>query len=358
MRAALERRLNTTWYGEAPPGVLLTLMERLYRYSSARARSRSLANHARDLVAKPIVVVGNLTAGGSGKTPLVISLCELARECGLRAAVISRGYGRSGKGHIVVSRQHTAKDVGDEPLLIARRTGVPVVVDASRERAARALFEDNVDIIISDDGLQRLSLPRMLEFCLVDGQRGFGNGHLLPAGPLREPVSRLQSVDFVVHHLADEMAASDMGDYRMHLKAGPLHQLDGDETRSLDEVKEDAAPIFAVAGIARPGRFFEMLTAMGLHAGTRAFPDHHRYQKSDFDNVPPGSMILMTEKDAVKCQGMGLSNAWYVPVDAVLHDSFKKAIMQRFRELVPEPECEPIFESGSDTRTEPGAPDG
>ena len=188
MRAAIESSLNKTWYGTRPPGVLLTSLEKLYRYLSGAQRARALAQRAADLEAKPIVVVGNLTAGGAGKTPLVIRLCELALECGLRPGVISRGHGRSAKGAVRVSASNTAAEAGDEPLMIASRLGVAVMVDVNREQAARTLFDEGVDMVISDDGLQRLSLPRVLEFCVVDEQRGFGNGRLLPAGPLREPV--------------------------------------------------------------------------------------------------------------------------------------------------------------------------
>ena len=221
-------------------------------------------------------------------------------------------------------------------MLISSRLGVTVMVDVNREQAARMLFDDGVDLVISDDGLQRLSLPRVLEFCVVDEQRGFGNGRLLPAGPLREPVSRLDSVDFVVHHLAagsgDPIDVKDK--YFMQLKAGHLANLNSDNTMPLDEAGKQHMEVHAVAGIARPGRFFETLSRNGIKAINHAFPDHHRFKSSDFGGIPQDSMILMTEKDAVKCRNLDLQNAWYLPVDAVLHPSFEQQIRQRFHSLV------------------------
>jgi len=335
VHAAIERSLNKTWYGTRPPGVVLTGLEKLYRYLSGRQRARSLAQRAADLEDKAIMVVGNLTAGGAGKTPLVLRLCELARDCGLRPGVISRGYGRSSKGAVRVSAAHTAAEAGDEPVLIANRPGVTVMVDANREQAARALFEDGVDVVISDDGLQRLSLPRALEFCVVDEQRGFGNGHLLPAGPLREPVSRLESVDFVVYHLG--AGSGDLFDredkYFMRLKADSLVMLNGEHTMPLAEAADQRVEIHAVAGIAHPARFFETLSRNGIESINHPFPDHHPFKCSDFGHIPQGSMILMTEKDAVKCRDLHLQNAWYAPVCALLNPACEQRIRQYFHTL-------------------------
>ena len=335
MHAAIERSLNKTWYGTRPPGAVLAGLEKLYGYLSSRQRAHSLAQRAVDLEEKAIVVVGNLTAGGAGKTPLVLRLCELALECGLRPGVISRGYGRSTKGAVRVSAAHTAAEAGDEPVLIASRLGVAVMVDINREQAARSLFDDGVDMVISDDGLQRLSLPRVLEFCVVDEQRGFGNGHLLPAGPLREPVSRLDSVDFVVYHLSagspDPVGGADK--CFMRLKADSLVALNGEHTMPLAEAADQSMEVHAVAGIAHPARFFETLSRNGIKSTNHPFPDHHPFKPSDFRHIPQGSMILMTEKDAVKCRNMHLENAWYAPVCALLHPSCEQRIRQRFHSL-------------------------
>lgn len=315
--------------------MVLTGLEKLYRYLSSRQRARSLAQRAADLEGKAIVVVGNLTAGGAGKTPLVLRLCELARECGLRPGVISRGYGRSSKGAVRVSAAHTAAEAGDEPVLIANRLGVAVMVDANRERAARALFDEGVDVVISDDGLQRLSLPRTLEFCVVDERRGFGNGRLLPAGPLREPVSRLESVDFAVFHLgAGSGGLLDAEDKCfMRLKADSLVMLNGEHTMPLAEAADQRVEIHAVAGIAHPARFFETLSRNGIKSINHPFPDHHPFKGSDFGHIPQGSMILMTEKDAVKCRNLHLQNAWYVPVCALLNPACEQRIRQYFHSL-------------------------
>lgn len=338
MRSAIESRLNRAWYGAGQPGWLLRALSFAYGVLSAGHRKLARLLRARDLDGKPIIVVGNLAAGGSGKTPLVIRLCELALECGLKPGVVSRGYGRSHKRPLRVSAQHSAAEAGDEPLLIARRCGVPVQVDANRERAARSLFDEGVDIVIADDGLQRLSLPRAVELCVVDGHRGLGNGRLLPAGPLREPASRLGSVDYVVRHGGPQRAdrlEEDPAEVGMSLEPGPARRLEGEETMGLDAVRDAETESHAVAGIADPERFFGMLSGLGIRPVCHPFPDHHRFSANDFDVIPEGAMILMTEKDAVKCAGLGLRNAWYVPVDAVLDERFEKALRTRLRALVP-----------------------
>ncbi len=191
-------RLQETWYGDRKPGLLLSALERVYAGVSASRRERSRPDPT--LVGRPIIVVGNITAGGTGKTPLVIRLCELLQEAGLSVGVISRGYGRSSSGAVTVTRDTAPGEGGDEPVLIARRCGVTVHVDEDREAAAHAAFAAGADVVLADDGLQRSSLPRAMELCVVDGARGFGNGRLLPAGPLREPIERLARVDWVVRN--------------------------------------------------------------------------------------------------------------------------------------------------------------
>lgn len=340
MRAAIENRLNRTWYGDKRPGWILGALEIIYRLVSGMQRRLARLARSRDLENRPIVVVGNLAAGGSGKTPVVIRLCELATECGLRPGVVSRGYGRTGSEPLRVTASYSASRTGDEPLLIARRCGVPVQVDANRERATRVLFNDGVDIVIADDGLQRASLPRLIEICVIDERRGIGNGRQLPAGPLRESPARLKTVDYVVHHGQPAIRAGSEGQsgrgpfaVEMHLRPSQAIHLTDEQTIALDQLGQLDAKVHAVAGIADPERFFSMLAGMGIKVTQHPFPDHHHFNAADFDDIPEGDMILMTEKDAVKCIGLDLPNAWYLPVDAMLGDRFEAAIKARFIEL-------------------------
>lgn len=333
MRARLEQYFLQTWYGNRAPTVFLLLLERLYRALFALNKKYKLGRRARDLEGKPILIVGNLSAGGTGKTPMVLKLCELARTCGLNPGVVSRGYGRRTRGALRVTSGLNPKDTGDEPLLIATRGQVPVQVDSDRENAARELFRDKVDLVIADDGLQRHSLPRRLEICLVDRQRGFGNGHLLPAGPLREPVTRLETVDFVVEHLPPGAKTMQEQAYSMRLEPGSLLSLHGEGSRELAEIRNSDFEIHAVAGISNPDRFFKTLEQAGIKCIHHDFPDHHSYRRSDFDQIPAGSMIVMTEKDAVKCRSLPLNDAWYIPVTAVLSESLENDLIKAFQSI-------------------------
>jgi tetraacyldisaccharide 4'-kinase len=264
---------------------------------------------------KPVVVVGNITVGGTGKTPIVIALVEALRRAGLRPGVVSRGYGAThGDFPRRVSADSSAGDCGDEPLLIFRRTGCPCVVSPDRPEAVRALLaQADVDIVISDDGLQHYALERDLEIVVVDKDAGLGNGFCLPAGPLREPPSRLAEVDQVLYRGSEDPA--DGVSYRIE---GLVNLVNG-EHRALDAA---AFPdwVVALAGIGRPQQFFNTLRGAGLQLETRVFPDHHAYVADDFADLPSRPLI-MTEKDAVKCQGLVGDNAWYLKISAVLPDA-------------------------------------
>lgn len=330
MRAKLERFLNEVWYGGDTPPAWLRALVPLYRAGFWLDRKLKSARQPAALKGRAIVVVGNVVAGGSGKTPLVIRLCQLARQAGYRPAVISRGYGRSSGVLAEVSKDSSPADIGDEPLIIARRSGAPVVVAADRCAAAQFLFDRGADLVISDDGLQHLRLPRTIEICVVDGQRGFGNGELLPAGPLREPPSRLKDVDFVVINGAQDevLSKSVPGDgVNMELAPGLLHALNGTETWRLSQFT--GCKVNAIAGIGNPDRFFRMLQQAGLQTRNHAFPDHHTFTRQDFSALEPGLPLLMTEKDAVKCRGLGLENAWFLAVEAVLPSTWESAFLQR-----------------------------
>jgi len=277
----------------------------------------------------PVIVVGNLTVGGSGKTPLVIWLVEVLRQAGWRPGVISRGYGGSQRAVSPVRGDSHPERVGDEPVLIARRCACPVWVGARRVEAAEALlsFHPEVDVLISDDGLQHLALQRDVEIVVVDGERGYGNQWLLPAGPLREPMRRLRSVTAEV--VNGGSGSSPMGTpprFRMKLVGDRFWKL-RDPAQSCPASAFLPKTVRAVAGIGNPGRFMAHLRGLGLDVEGTAFPDHHRFQPGD---LPPGT-VLMTEKDAVKCAAWAPEDAWALRIDAQLEDGLQSLIMDHLK---------------------------
>jgi tetraacyldisaccharide 4'-kinase len=274
----------------------------------------------------PVVVVGNISAGGTGKTPLLIALCELLTASGYRPGVVSRGYASSLRGEALVTDRSTAALVGDEPLLIARRTVCPVAVGRRRPEAAKLLLKNyDCDILLSDDGLQHYALQRDMEIAVVDAARLHGNGYYLPAGPLREPIRRLDSVDMVVYNGACEAK------HRFDLEfLTTVNVATGTEA----ELKTfSGQTVHAVAGIGHPQRFFDQLKNEGLKVIPHAFSDHHVYSMGDlvFDDSLP---VLMTEKDAVKCAQLQLSTLWAVPVVARLSSQLKHDFLERVSRLV------------------------
>ncbi len=321
----MERRLTELWYREsAPPsllqplawlyGALVTLRRRAYRAGLAHSASAG----------RPVVVIGNLTVGGTGKTPLTIWLARALRDEGLRVGIVARGYRRhAGGGPRRVLPDSRWQEVGDEPLILARRSGCPTVVGTDRLAAARVLAAE-VDVILADDGLQHLRLARDCEIVVVDGARGVGNGRLLPAGPLREPTTRLHHVDAIVVNgsathgsLATLLPAAVLG---MRLEASAVVSLDERLRRPLESFTGER--VHAVAGIGNPQRFFAELRAQGMEVIEHPFPDHHPLTAAELafaDALP----VLMTEKDAVKCIPFAEPRLWYVPVTAQLprHDA-------------------------------------
>jgi tetraacyldisaccharide 4'-kinase len=264
----------------------------------------------------PVIVVGNLNAGGSGKTPFVIWLAEWLKDQGYCPGVISRGYGRRDRLTRYVSMDSPAEEVGDEPLLIHVKTGVPVAVGSDRLEAARLLLarSPGVDIIVSDDGLQHYRMNRDLELVLVDAEAGFGNGWMLPAGPLREPPSRLNRADALILTRRNEAAREistglPVFDVR-HEPGGFRNLADGRLVQTLplrQDIEGKDHAVLAVAGIARPQAFFNLLTKLGVRHLPRAFPDHHVYRAADLDQ---GASVVMTEKDAVKCRAFAGPDWW------------------------------------------------
>jgi len=279
--------------------------------------------------------VGNIVAGGSGKTPLVIRLCQLAVDLNLKPGIASTGCGRRGLDTVVVEPQSDTRTCGDEPVLLAKRTGVPVVVAANRIDAVKKLNEMGLDLIFSDDGLQAANLDRDIEICVVDGERGLGNGYLIPAGPLRETAGRLNRVDHVISNGPWAAKPDGLDVHLMQLQPNSVSSVDDTRQYSVEEFrqKNTGDTVHAIAGIGNPQRFFDMLDRLGINSSSRAFSDHHLYERGDFDSSKPGSAIIMTEKDAVKCRSLWLQNAWYIPVDTCLPEEFERTFKEQLVKL-------------------------
>lgn len=325
------KRLDHFWYLRSPWLVLLTPVSLCFRilvwlrrfaYRSGLLRSHRLP--------VPVIVVGNITVGGTGKTPLVAWLAEYLSGKGYRPGIVARGYG--GKASSWPQQVRGDSDphiVGDEAVLLARLTGCPMAVAPNRYAAAEALVRyHDCDVVIADDGLQHYALQRDIEIVVIDGVRRFGTGFMLPAGPLREPVSRLREADLVVVN-----GLGGNGEFPMKLKPGKLHNLlDPGVSRTLADFR--GGKVHAVAGIGNPERFFMQLRSALGRVETHAFPDHHRFQRNDlaFDD---GAPVLMTAKDAVKCRRFATGNEWYQPVSAEPGRDFCARLDVLLRERVP-----------------------
>ncbi len=304
-------------------GALVAVRRVLYRAGVLRAQR----------VAVPVVVVGNVTVGGTGKTPLACALAEALAARGFRPGFVSRGYGGSATAARPVAPGDDPAVVGDEPLVLAA-TGFPVWIGRDRVAAARGLVaaQPACDVVISDDGLQHYRLARDVEVVAVDGVRGFGNGLLLPAGPLREPVARVADADAIVRLVARGATGAVAGDGRETLathEALPWRNL-VDAARVADPAAWRGRDVDAIAGIANPGRFFALVRAQGIAAREHALPDHHPFAAGDLA-FPGAVAILMTQKDAVKCAGLADERCWYLPVRAALDPAFVARVENKIR---------------------------
>ena len=289
----------------------------------------------------PVVVVGNITVGGTGKTPLTLAVVEMLQRRGWNPGVVARGYGRvpptehDPRGVVRVYPDLATPELfGDEPVLIARRSRVPVYISPDRTAAARSLLaaHPEVDVLVSDDGLQHYALARDVELAVIDGERRFGNGLLLPSGPLREPVSRLKSVDAVIVNGGTPVGLDGHAPrtFAMHLASERFSRLVSNQDVAPPEfaLMARGRQVVAVAGIGNPRRFFDHLAALGVHAQTRAFRDHHHYQPGDL-KLPGAEIIVMTEKDAVKCAAFADARMWFLRVEANLPADFDDFLLTR-----------------------------
>jgi len=281
---------------------------------------------------KPVVVVGNIAVGGTGKTPLIIRLVHSLQAEGIRPGIVSRGYGgQPSKLPRTVSADSAAAECGDEPVLIAREANCPVVVDSDRVAAVEYLIEAfEVDVVLSDDGLQHYRMHRDLEIAVLDARRGLGNGQCLPAGPLREPPGRLATVDFIVRNGGTEADSTALpAPASTHSISMALQPTFFRHVRSGQRVAADAwtasPQLHAVAGIGNPERFSATLAALGLVPTLHRFPDHHPFTPADldFDDDWP---VVMTSKDAVKCEAFAPDNVWVLEVAAEVDPSLVQAI--------------------------------
>lgn len=307
-------RLLQAWYAGHPALALLRPLESLYRRVVTRKRAGFVSGERPSYRAPvPVIVVGNITVGGTGKTPMILWLIEHCRQRGLRVGVVSRGYAAKPPSlPWRVEAGQGAEQAGDEPLLIVRRTGVPLMIDPDRPRAVQALLAAQpLDLILCDDGLQHYRLARDLELVLIDAARGLGNGRCLPAGPLREPVERLAEVDAVLYNGA---SADSAAGFALQLRPSALVNLLSGERRALDHFPPGQA-LHAVAGIGNPQRFFDTLQALDWQPLPHPFVDHAQFTREAL-TFSPSLPLVMTEKDAVKCSTFADADWWYLAVEA------------------------------------------
>lgn len=342
IRSSIERQ----WYGKPTWLWAFAPLVPLFSFLSKRRRKKLEAQN--EVLPVPIIVVGNITAGGTGKTPFVIALCEQLKHAGWKPAVISRGYASQSDGLAVVddtlAPHDSARRFGDEPTLIARQTACQVVVSADRLAAARYAIEQlKCDLVVSDDGLQHYRLPRQLEFAVVDAKRCMGNTYLMPIGPLREAPSRLNEVDFIIlngqlDNTACRAALPAQNTPVFAMQLVPLHW------RNIATGEIVALKVFdfqnavALAGIGNPQRFQDTLKDLGFLGAFYAFPDHHSFVAADLV-FAEGKRVVMTAKDAVKCEVFChggeplIKDAWCLDVVAELSDEASEQISTRCERL-------------------------
>lgn len=337
--AWLEKTVNGAWYGDALWPHLLRPLSAVYCFVMQRRAAQYAVKAKQGQLWQspvPIIVIGNITVGGSGKTPLTLHTCGVLLDAGYKPAILSRGY----KAKIVAFPRllldtDKAQAVGDEPWLMQRNSGRPVCIDPDRVRGAQHLLANtDCDVIVCDDGLQHLNLARDIEIAVVDGQRLLGNGFCLPAGPLREKSQRLAAVDFVVANGQPQDSLFEC-DYVMRLQNLCFINLVTDEQLSCATFVQqfDGQDVKALTGIGNPQRFFTGLQQLGLDVDAHAYPDHYPLTDSDLGPFSAAT-IVMTEKDAVKCAGLANDNAWYLAVKADLPNRYTTALVSKLATVV------------------------
>lgn len=329
----LQQWLENIWYNNGKGRYLLLLLTPLYCAINYFQRW----NQTRNLIKLPcpVIIVGNIMVGGTGKTPLTIYLVKLLQEAGYKPAIITRGYGSEATAWSQSAGADTdPKLTGDEAVLMATRTDVPVYAGADRLKSIKQLLEmHDCDVIVSDDGLQHYKLPRDIEIAVIDATRMLGNGSCLPAGPLRVNIRNLDSCDLVV--LNGEPSAKNKHEVKknwlkMKLEGDLLINLKTGEEKTLTSFSDSR--VTAVTGIGNPQRFFDTLEQGGLDLQTYSFPDHHNFKQSDlvFNN---DLAVVMTEKDAVKCKNFASENYWYLPVTAKIDEQFDSTVLQLLKSI-------------------------
>lgn len=326
--------IEKLWFGRHPSYFLLwpllwPLSLLFKAISTARRRAFQQGKKLSYKAPIPVFVVGNITAGGNGKTPFVVWLVETLQQQGYRPGVVSRGYGAKAPAYpLLVTEQTSTQHCGDEPKLIYQRTQVPVVVDPVRANAVKALLEQGVDVVVTDDGLQHYALARDIEFAVVDGVRRFGNQQLIPLGPLREPLARLQEVDFIITN----GGRAEPGEMGMVLAPSLAVNLATGERVEVHQLSN----LVAWAGIGHPERFFNTLATLGVKPiVTHGFADHQAFEQSQLQALASkGDNVIMTEKDAVKCADFAEKNWWYLPVSAQIVAEDEQCILKTIKEVM------------------------
>jgi tetraacyldisaccharide 4'-kinase len=325
------KALVDAWYQKSP--ILYALAPLSWAYQLGACTKRWLYNAGlkkQRQTSTPVIVIGNITVGGTGKTPLVIALANILKQQGYQPGIVSRGYGGTPTSlPLHVTADTSPLEAGDETILIAQKTHCPVVVSPKRTLAVEALLNNyDCNVVLSDDGMQHYQMHRDIEIAVIDGQRRFGNGLCLPAGPLREPISRLNSVDFVVCQNGSP-SYTQQTEYSMQLIADDIYQL-SDNKNKLDITTAQKQPVHAIAGIGNPERFFKQLEQMGFNIIPHPFADHYNYQAQDicFDD---DKLVIMTEKDAIKCVSFANPQHWCLPVRAKCDENFFANLVEKLK---------------------------
>ncbi len=328
MKKFLTRLANFVWYKDQFIAVWLVPFSMIFiDFTRLRRFLYRKGIYKTEKLSVPVIIVGNICVGGTGKTPLVIWIAKMLVQEGFKPGIIIRGYaGKAEQWPQMATAKSDPQTIGDEAVMIAKNLNVPVAVGPSRVDTAKLLLiQCGCNIVISDDGMQHYALARDIEIAVIDGERRFGNGNCLPAGPLREPISRLQEVDLIVCNGEPE----EENEFAMDLEGRIAINLVTAEQKALTDFSGQNC--HALAGIGNPQRFFQHLQTAGLDCKTHSFPDHYYFQSGDI-NFGIDNPVLMTEKDAVKCLDIATNNHWFVPVQAKLPLAFKNQIIKLLKE--------------------------